>query len=135
MGTSLSQCTVACSVAKLTVASTPSSLFNFFSIRAAQEAQVIPSRSRRSAFSLFLAAVAVVIGLPLSRLVAGLCDRRAQDGVVEVVAADGDELRVEVDVDAVDAGDLTQLRAHRLLAVATAHVRDGVGDLAHRLTP
>jgi hypothetical protein len=34
--------------AELTVASTPSNLFSDFSIRAAQEAQPIPSRSRRS---------------------------------------------------------------------------------------
>ena len=40
--------TVACSVAKLTVASTPSSSFSVFSTRAAQEAQVIPSRSSRT---------------------------------------------------------------------------------------
>jgi len=39
-GTSASTWTVACSVPKLTVAPTPSSLFSLFSTRAAQEAQV-----------------------------------------------------------------------------------------------
>ena len=45
---------------------------------------------------------------------------------------DGDQLRVEVDVDGVDTGDLRQLRADGLLAVAAADVRHGVGDLSHR---
>ena len=38
--------TRAASVAKLTVAVTPSSLFSFFSIRVAQDAQVIPPMTR-----------------------------------------------------------------------------------------
>ena len=43
-----SQCTVACSVAKLTDASTPSSLLSLRSMRSRTTAHVMPSRSRRT---------------------------------------------------------------------------------------
>src|ERR687887_518554 len=76
--------TCAFSVAKLTVAVTPSSLFNFFSMRAAQDAQVIPSSSSRTSTT-------------LGRLVTGLVDRGAKGAVVELFAGHGDELRLEVD--------------------------------------
>ncbi len=68
------------SVAKLTVASTPSSLLSFRSIRAAQEAQVMPSRSSRS-----LRLRGWRNG-PSGCLVSRFLDRRAERRVVEVLA-------------------------------------------------
>src|SRR5581483_3978898 len=65
-------------------------------------------------------------------VVAGLVDRLDERGVVELVAADADELRREVDVDARDAAHALQLRRHARAAVLAAHAGDEEGLLDHR---
>ena len=70
MLTSAGKDTCAVSVAKLTVALTPSSLFSFFSIRAAHDAQVIPPIASSTApipGGLGLVAVVTRGQLPASR--------------------------------------------------------------------
>src|SRR6266508_161148 len=105
--------TAACSVAKLTVASTLCSLFNFFSMRAAQDAQVMPSRSSR-----IFSAVALISG----GLVAGLVDRGTKSAVVEIRTRHRDELRLQVDLDRADARDRQDLLGDRPLAVTAVDV-------------
>ena len=63
-------------------------------MRAAQAAHVMPSSGSSSRW--------VLTGV--TRLVPRFVDRRAQRRVVEALAADGHELRVEIDGDELDAG-------------------------------
>src|SRR5439155_11680368 len=59
--------------------------------------------------------------------------RGAQDGIVEVRTTDGYALRLKIDVDRLDAGDLFELGANSPLAMATVHSGDGVGALGQHI--
>ena len=63
----------------------------------------------------------------------GVVDRGAHLGVVQALAPDTDELRVEVDLDGVDAFDGADFLGYCLLAVPARHVRNGVGDVVSHL--
>ena len=58
--------------------------------------------------------------------VAGFLDRRADGGVVDRLASNEDELRLEVGAHGLDAGNLGDLSLDGRRAVAAVHRRDGV---------
>src|SRR5262249_27386363 len=68
-------------------------------------------------------------------LVPRFLDRRAQQPVIEIVAAHNNELRLEVDSDTLDPWHLLKLEAHGVLAVGAAHAGDAVGELTHLDAP
>ena len=79
-------------MAKLTVAVTPSSLFSFFSIRVAHDAQVIPlMASSTERLSAAMAVIGACSGLPSEFVVAGFVQgRRDRLGGQRRVAGDRD---------------------------------------------
>src|SRR5436190_23816398 len=106
--------TCAISVAKLTDAVTPSSLFSFFSTRAAHDAHVIPPMARSSVW-------VIAAGSGCEAVVAGLvqCGRDLLVGE-RCVAGDlhgGRCAGVELDGDVRDARQCTDLAAHRVHTV------------------
>src|SRR6478752_867053 len=142
--------TWALSVAKLTVARTPGIRFNFFSIRAAHEAQVMPPirRSTACVMRAHLLGVSSMLswfgdsrgdrarwsaGKPIAGLVDRLPDRF---GWQRVVADHGDQRdlpRSQIDLhlsDPVEAGDLLGDRGH---AMTAGHADDLVAGRAVQL--
>src|SRR5215211_710194 len=65
-------------------------------------------------------------------VVAGLVDRRDKRRIVETIAMDRYELRLEVDVDGLDAADRCDLTCHRIPAVAAVHAGNRVSLGLHR---
>src|SRR3954447_12517487 len=122
--------TFAFSVAKLTVAVTPSSRLSFFSMRAAQEAQVMPPIT--SSVVCGGAPVMLIARSARGQRVAGLVDGGGDRVVVHRgLAGHGQRAGLEVDLDVGDAGDGADLLADRADAVGAGHAGDGVRGGAH----
>ena len=117
--TSSGNSTVACSVARLTLARTPSMRLSRFSTRAAHEAQVIPPMCSVTVF--VTASLTVRGGLrSAGGVVAAVLDRRRDRGRIRV-PGHGHGAGVEIDVDPGHAGQRRHRPGDRRDAVPAAH--------------